>query len=157
MNPNEGNPAPTIPHGAMVLAGIEHIDDGAFLSAINDALREAHAAIAKAREKTGSSSVSAGVSISLTVGYDKDIRDIVEIRGDIRVKVPSVSTAKSLVKERAGRMLCQPTGADATTPDQLRLFNPSGSALGTFVRGRGLVKDGEEETGVAGSIGSAAG
>lgn len=137
-----------VPHGSMVEITTELIGEGALLREMNQALKEAHAALLKRRED-GQTGGACKISVEVTMGYDPDMRETVAITHCVTLKTPK-NQSVTLVKEKAGRLLCQPSGSSTDIPEQQRLFDAQGRPIGLVDRRTGEVID---EQPVAGKIG----
>lgn len=129
--------APDLLRTAMVELTVDLIDEGKLIKEINRSIQEAAAALStrKAAGKTGG---VCKVNIEISLGYDKDMRDVVNVTNTVTLKTPK-NEAHSMVKEINGHLLCQRDGSDAGDPDQQRLFSPRGTPLGTIDKKTGEV------------------
>jgi len=140
----------SVPHGAMVEVTADLIDEGKFMQELNLAIRQAHDAL-KARHARGERSGECVIQATVKIGYDKDIDAHLALKTSVVTKTPK-NERVCLVKEQNGLMLCAPSGADSDTPDQQRLFDARGRAIGVLDKRTGEVVE-EKAKAVAGKIG----
>ena len=138
----------TIPSGAMVEINTDLIDEGKLKREMDDAIREAHEALVKRRESKATGG-ACKVTVEIEIGYDPDMRDTVAIKYSVSLKTPK-NQSVSLVKEKGGRLLCQPSGSNADAPEQQQLFDGAGRPIGKVDTRTGEVIEEDE---VAGKIG----
>lgn len=119
-----------LPEGAMVEISTDLIDEGRLKLQIDEALREAHAALMRRRE-AGQTGGECKISVDISMGYDPDMRETVTLTHCVSLKTPK-NQSVSLVKEKAGRLLCQPSGSSTDIPEQQRLFDAQGRSLGVL-------------------------
>jgi len=131
-----------IPAGAMVELDPSLINEGEFLREMKDAIEQAYAVLNK-RAELGNRSGKAVVSIDIALAFPKDIDNHIELVTCIVVKRPKTGK-KTIVKEKNGRLLCQPIGTTADTPDQQRLFDAFGQPIGAIDRSTGEVLSEDE-------------
>lgn len=139
----------SLPTGAMFELDVHLIDEGRLVRQINESLREAHRALLR-RKDEGTTGGACKITVDISMGYDPDMRETVCITNSVTLKTPK-NESVTLVKEKAGRLLCQPTGSSEDAPEQQRLFDAAGRAIGLFDPKTGEVLD-QEESAVAGSI-----
>jgi len=120
----------SLPSGTMVELSTGLIGEGKFIEEIDRALAEAAAALVK-RKSSGERSGSCKITATIDVGYDPDIEDHVTVVHCVVLKTPK-NEKMTLVKEKGGRLLCDPSGSTASTPDQLRLFDRNGRPTGVL-------------------------
>jgi hypothetical protein len=137
-----------IPADAMVELTPELIGEGEMMRELTDALRDAHAIMARRAEK-GDFSGKAGVVLEIGMKRVKGAEDHMEVSFVVLVKRPK-NVKATLVKERQGKLLCPLDGSSGENPDQMRMFDGKGRPLGTLDKATGEIK--ETET-VVGKIG----
>ena len=128
-----------LPAGAMVELDPSLINEGEFLREVKEAIEAAYGVLNK-RAEMGNRSGKAVVTCDISLAFPKDIDNHVEITTCITVKRPKTGK-KTIVKEKNGRLLCQPIGTTADTPDQKRLFDGHGRPIGAIDRKTGEVLD----------------
>jgi hypothetical protein len=136
-----------LPDGAMVEISTDLIDEGKLKIQMDEALREAHAAMLR-RKEAGQTGGECKISVEISMGYDPDMRDMVTLTHCVTLKTPK-NQSVSLVKEKAGRLLCQPSGSSSDVPEQQRLFDSNGRVIGVIDVQTGVLTD---EPTVAGTI-----
>jgi len=138
--------------GAMIEATIDAIDEGAFRKELDQALRAGHRELERYAEETGDRTGSVTITASISLNLPKDLDDHVHITTSVNKKLP-VRKRGTLVKSKGGRMLCQPSGSSAESPDQQVLFDARGVCIGTVDKSTGeLIEDDDETRAVAGEI-----
>lgn len=137
-----------LPSGAMVEINTDLIGEGSLKREMDQAIKEAHAALVKRRE-AGQTGGACKISVEISIGYDPDMRETVEIKHVVTLKTPK-NESVSLVKEKGGLLLCQPTGSSEDAPEQQRLFDGAGRPIGVLDKSTGELI---EEQPVAGKIG----
>jgi hypothetical protein len=118
-----------IPPGAMLEAGIELIDEGAFVKEINAKLRQAHKAMLQYEEETGQKDAKVGLAINITLARLNGSKEFLSIEATCAVKLPQPVKRLSTAVEKAGRMLCQPVGTN-DDPTQQLYFDHRGQIIG---------------------------
>lgn len=137
-----------IPADAMIEMRVEDIDEGGLIRQMNASIKEAMAVLV-ARRKRGEAKGEATITAQVRMGFDPKIENHVAIVHVVTMKTPK-NERTSLVKEVAGRLLCQPGGANKDTPDQLALFSPRGVPIGRMDTATGELVD---EPTVVGAVG----
>lgn len=146
---------PAIASDALIEVTAEQIEKGMMLSELNEAIGEAHRALDR-RRKAGHEKGKVTVKLVIDITPIPKIDDAVDIAYQVDVKAPKDKrscTAKSV----NGLLLCQADGASSESPDQLKLFNRSGKAIGLVDTATGEFLPPEEKSSVAGSIKAATG
>lgn len=127
-----------LPAGAMIELNLAQINEGDLLREINAQMATAHRELQSYREATGAANGVCKVGVELAFSYDPDMKDHVVVTHSVKLAVPA-RTNKVIVKESGGKLLCQPTGADGKSPDQMRLFDAKGNPIGMFDEEDGFV------------------
>lgn len=140
-----------LPSDALVEMSVGDIDKGGLVREMNSSMREALQAL-EARKKRGTTSGEVVITAQVRIGYDEELEDHVRITSVVTLKTPK-NDKVSLAKAIGGRLLCQPGGADATTPNQMPLFGHDGEALGILDRRTGEIV--EPPASVVGMVGRA--
>lgn len=141
---------PAIPPDALIQVTAEQIESGEMMRELNDAIAEAHTALDRRRKK-GHEKGKVSIKLVIEIAPIPKCEDIVDIAYQVEVKSPKDKrscTAKSV----NGKLLCSADGATNESPDQLRLFNRRGVAIGLVDTATGELKAPDETPAVAGSI-----
>lgn len=121
---------PELAPGTMIEVTADLIAEGRMVKQINAALREAYLALERRRED-GQTTGACTITASISLGYDPDMRDTIAITHCVTLKTPK-NEETSLAKAKGGVLLCQPTGADESDPEQQRLFDAQGRPIGVL-------------------------
>lgn len=142
--PNETAKPLLLPAGAMIELDTNGVDEGKFRRQLDRALSEGHIALKKYREDTGDGKGKVEIVAKLVMAYDPDAEEYLTIDHVVKTRIP-VKVRRTIVKEKNGRMLCQPTGSSPDSPDQQRLFDGQGRPIGTIDKSTGeLVPEPED-------------
>jgi len=142
--------AKALPADTFVELRTDLIGSGNLVVEMDDALREAHDALKRRRER-GELGGDCTITATIKLGYDPDLKEHVKVVHCVTLKTPKNEMA-TIVKEKGDMLLCQLEGSTAETPDQLRLFDGRGRITGTLDRATGAV---QEVNDVAGRVGAA--
>jgi len=138
---------PELAPGTMIEVTADLIAEGRMIRQINAAIREAFAALEERRED-GQTTGACTITATIAIGYDPQLRDHVTLKHCVTLKTPK-NEETSLVKAKGGVLLCQPTGADDSDPEQQRLFDAQGRPIGVLDPRTGEITDLDD---VAGKI-----
>ncbi len=136
-----------IPSGAMIELSLAEIGEGDLCRQANEAIAEAHAVLARRRDR-GYSTGKFGITIQINLEYDPDMRETVAITHSVQTRSPKEET-RTLAREKGGMLLVQPVGSTTDSPDQMRLFDATGKPMGVLDRATGEML---QEMDVAGKV-----
>lgn len=144
-----------IPPGAYVGVNVNNIDEGKLKKRLDRQLTRAMKELKDYEEQSGDRSGKAVITATIALARSKDSKEFWAITYGVKIATPMPKNL-SLVKERNGHLLCQPTGASEFDPDQMVIFDDKGRPIGGTDPETGEVYDGADKPTVAGSIGQVA-
>lgn len=120
---------PLLPAGTLVEMTLDLIDEGNLKSEVNRHIAEAIRVLDERRKRGADSGGKCKITMTVELGFDKDLVDHVRLTHHVQTKTPKNERA-SLAKAVHGRLLVAPDGSRADSPDQLRLFDHFGRPIG---------------------------
>jgi len=105
-----------LPADTYVEITVERVAEGQFCEEITAALREAHAALAKRRDR-GELGGECVLTATVRIGYDPALKEHVRLVHAVSLRTPK-NECVTVVKERGGALLCQLSGSTGDSPDQ---------------------------------------
>ena len=119
---------PPLPSDTLLELTSNLIDEGRFVGDLNAAIAEANEILEK-RIKKGDTKCRCKITATIEIASDKDLTDHRMIRYAVTTKTPKEERS-TLAKSKNGRLLCQADGTGAESPDELKLFDRQGRAIG---------------------------
>lgn len=117
-----------IPAGAFVELNIDAIAEGKCRRDFERKLRRAYKELMEYEKETGDTKCKSVVLLKVTISRMAAAKEHIAITHNTKLSTPTVSEV-SIVRERGGRLLCQPVGASEFDPDQQVLFDSLGRPI----------------------------
>jgi hypothetical protein len=118
-----------VPPGSFVEVDPTLLDEGRFLKTIGVSIKKALAELLEYEQQTGDLKAASQITLKVKLGRTEGTSNHFDVQYAVEVKSPAV-TRGSIMLERDGRLLCQPTGASDADPEQMVLFDAQGRAIG---------------------------
>lgn len=131
------NPTPA---NAYVEVKADSIREGKFRKEFDQAIQSAFTELMAREDLTGDRTGQAVITAKVVIQRGKDMDTMFKITDSVRKSVPEAARS-TLVKGAGGRLLCQREGTSADDPDQMRLFDSEGKAVGILNPETGEVED----------------
>jgi hypothetical protein len=131
-----------VPPGAFVELTLPLVDEGECLAKVNRAIRRAMRGLRSYEEETDDKTQCAVVSLKLKIKRTKGAQDHFDVTYGTKVETPEAKRT-SIVKERNGKLLCQPAGSNEGAPEQQLFYDAKGRIIGGVDPETGEVADPE--------------
>ena len=129
-----------MPANAHIEVKADSIREGKFRKEFDQAIQSAFAELMAREDLTGDRTGQAVITAKVVIQRGKDMDTMFKITDSVRKSVPEVARS-TLVKGAGGRLLCQLHGSSDDDPDQMRLFDPDGNAVGILNPDTGEIED----------------
>lgn len=118
-----------VPPGAFLELDTDLVDEGRMRRGLDRAIKKCVREIIEYEREVDSKDGKGEVALKLIIRRAKGAEEHFEVIHETKIKTPTPRRA-SFVRERAGRLLCQPTGSNSGDPDQQLLFDGMGRVIG---------------------------